>query len=61
MLAVFRLADGLEQRNRPDESVRLFESIRESYPNSKVVELRIAALRGKQAPKKPDVVPVKQR
>ena len=61
VLAVFMLADVLEQRNRPDEAVRLFESIRESYPNSKVIELRIAALRGKQAPKKPDVVPVKQR
>ena len=61
VLAVFMLADVLEQQNRPEEAVKLFESIRESYPNTRVVEMRIAALRGKQAPKKPDVVPVRKR
>lgn len=61
VLAVFMLADVLEQRNRPDEAVQLFESIRETYPNNKVIEMRIAALRGKKTPAKPDVVPVKKR
>ena len=61
VLAVFMLADVLEQRNRPDEAVQLFESIRDSYPNSKVIEMRITALRSKQTPKKPDVVPVRRR
>ena len=60
VLAVFMLADVLEQRNQLDEAVQLFESIRESYPNARVIELRIAALRGKQTPKKPDVVPKKR-
>ena len=61
VLAVFMLADVLEQQNRPEEAAKLFESIRESYPNSRVVEMRIAALRGKQALKKSDVVPVRRR
>ncbi len=61
VLAVFMLADVLEQQNKMDEAVQLFESIREGYPNGKVIEMRIAALKGKQAPKRPDVVPVKRR
>ena len=61
VLSVFMLADVLEQRNRPEEAVQLFESIRDSYPNSKVIEMRITALRSKQTPKKPDVVPVRRR
>lgn len=56
VLAVFMLADVLEQQNRPDEALQLFESIQETYPNSKVIEMRISALRNKSAPKKPDVV-----
>lgn len=61
VLAVFMLADVLEQQNRPEEAVQLFESIRDSYPNSKVIEMRITALRSKQTVKKPDVVPVRRR
>lgn len=61
VLAVFMLADVLEQQSRPEEAARLFESIRESYPNSKVIELRLSSLRGKPDPRKPDVVPVKRR
>jgi tetratricopeptide (TPR) repeat protein len=62
VLAVFMLADVLEQRNHFDEAVRLLTSIRESYPNSKVIEMRISALQGmRPAPKRPEVVPIKKR
>jgi tetratricopeptide (TPR) repeat protein len=62
VLAVFMLADVLEQQNQTEEAVRLFTSIRESYPNSKVVEMRISSLRGKQtSPKKNEVLPLRRR
>ena len=45
VLAVFLLADVLEQQGRYDEAVKHFESIRATYPNEKVVEIRIAHLK----------------
>jgi tetratricopeptide (TPR) repeat protein len=47
--AVFMLADVVEQENRPEEARALLESILHSYPNSKVIEIRLAALKGKKS------------
>ncbi|MDR1686572.1 MAG: hypothetical protein LBR82_09100 [Desulfovibrio sp.] len=47
--AVFMLADVVEQQNRPDEARVLLESILHGYPNSKVIEIRLAALKGKRS------------
>jgi len=47
VLATFNLADVLEQRDKLEEAARLFESIRESYPNTKVVEIRLGTLKNK--------------
>jgi predicted Zn-dependent protease len=44
--AVFMLADVVEQQNRPEEARSLLESILHGYPNSKVIEIRLAALKG---------------
>lgn len=45
ILATFLLADVLEQQERLDEATRYYESIRDSYPNSSVVEMRLNNLR----------------
>ena len=47
VLATFTLADVLEQRNKLQEAASLFESIRETYPNTRVVTVRLGALRDK--------------
>lgn len=52
VLATFTLADVLEQRDKLAEAAELFESIRESYPNTKVVEVRLGALKHKMGGKK---------
>ena len=51
--AVFTLADVLEQLERYDEARQLFESVLESYPNSGVIEVRLASLRNKKNSKTP--------
>jgi tetratricopeptide (TPR) repeat protein len=47
VLAVFTLADVLEQRGRRAGAIELLESIRSSYPNERVVEMRISRLKKK--------------
>lgn len=47
VLATFTLADVLEQQDKLKEAAKLFESIRETYPNTKVVEVRLGALKNK--------------
>ena len=47
VLATFFLADVLEQREKWKEAMELFESIRETYPNAKVIEVRLGALKNK--------------
>jgi tetratricopeptide (TPR) repeat protein len=47
--AVFMLADVVEQRDRPEEARALLESILHGYPNSKVIEIRLAALKGSKS------------
>ncbi|MDR2161691.1 MAG: tetratricopeptide repeat protein [Desulfovibrio sp.] len=44
-MSVFLLADILEQRGRRAEAIALFESIRGTYPNEKVLEMRLSRLR----------------
>lgn len=48
VLATFLLADVLEQQERLDEATRYYESIRDSYPNSRVVEMRLNNLRSQK-------------
>ena len=48
ILATFLLADVLEQQDRLDEATRYYESIRESYPNTKVVEMRLNTIRSQK-------------
>ena len=55
VLAVFTLADVKEQQERVDEARTLFESIRETYPNEKVIEMRLTYLKDKKDAKKPMV------
>jgi tetratricopeptide (TPR) repeat protein len=50
VLAVFMLADILEQQGRYAAAIDLFESILSAYPNEKVVEMRLSRL--KKMPKK---------
>jgi tetratricopeptide (TPR) repeat protein len=45
VLFVFMLADVLEQQGNLSSAITYFETIRTSYPNEKVVELRIANLK----------------
>ena len=45
ILAVFMLADILEQQGRYAAAVDLFESIRTAYPNERVVEMRLSRLK----------------
>ncbi len=52
VLAAFTLADVLEQQEKFKEAEELFESIRESYPNTNVVEVRLGALKKKMGGKK---------
>jgi len=52
VLATFTLADVLEQRDKLQEAASLLESIRESYPNTRVVTVRLGALRDKMSEKK---------
>lgn len=47
-LAVFMLADALEQNGDTEEALKLFTGISETYPNPKVVEQRIAYLLDKK-------------
>jgi tetratricopeptide (TPR) repeat protein len=47
-LAVFMLADTLDQKGASAEALKLFTSISEDYPNPKVVEQRIAFLKNKR-------------
>lgn len=51
VLSVFMLADALEQKGEKAVALKLFESIRLTYPNSGVVEVRIEYL--KSAPGSP--------
>lgn len=53
VLSVFMLGDVVEQLERFDEARELFESILDSYPNAKVVEIRLGALKEKKPVKKP--------
>lgn len=48
VLATFLLADVLEQQGKAAEALPLFESIQSSYPNSRVIAMRIAYLKGKK-------------
>lgn len=48
VLATFLLADVLEQQGKPAEALTLFESIQDTYPNSRVIAMRIAYLKGKK-------------
>lgn len=45
--ATFMLADVLEQRDRFKEAEELFDSLRDTYPNTRVIEVRLSALRNK--------------
>lgn len=49
VIATFTLADVLEQQKKYTEAAELFDSIRETYPNTKVVEIRLGSLKSKQA------------
>ncbi len=60
VLATFMLADVLEQQSRLDEAVTLYESIRETYPNTKVVEIRLSGLKGKKNSKPAPAAPRKK-
>ena len=53
VLAVFMLADVLELEERLPEAADLFESIRESYPNTRVIEIRLGNLKRKNGAKTP--------
>lgn len=57
--AIFMLADVLEQRDRLDDAEDLLESIRDSYPNARVVALRLAALKDKKKARR-DARPVRK-
>lgn len=50
--ATFMLADVLEQRDRFGEAEELFDSIRDTYPNTRVIEVRLSALRNKAGTRK---------
>ena len=52
VLATFMLADVLEQQDKLKEAEELFESIRGLYPNGKVVEIRLGALKSKNGGRK---------
>ena len=52
--AIFLLADVSEQRSKYPEAMALFESIRDKYPNTRVVEMRLANLKNR---KRADPVP----
>ncbi len=52
VLAVFMLADVLEQLEQFEESKQFFETIRKTYPNPRVVELRLSYLQKREAKKK---------
>ncbi len=49
-LAVFMLADTLDQKGMSAEALELFTSIRDAYPNPRVVAQRIAFLKNKKQP-----------
>ncbi|MDR0826573.1 MAG: hypothetical protein LBN33_01665 [Desulfovibrio sp.] len=51
--AVFMLSEVLEMRDLPEESRLLLESIMQTYPNSKVIEVRLGALKGKKSAASP--------
>lgn len=46
--AIFMLADVLEQQERIPEAETLFKSLRDIYPNRKVIEVRLTALKNKR-------------
>lgn len=54
-LATFMLADTLDQVGQNDEALKLFNSIREVYPNRKVMEQRIEYLRKKKKQSTPAI------
>lgn len=45
---MFMLADVLEQQDRVREAEALFETLRDVYPNPRVIEIRLGALKSKQ-------------
>lgn len=45
VMSIFMLADALEQQGNKESALGLFESIRFTYPNAKVVEARIEYLK----------------
>ena len=45
IMATFMLADVLEQQERLDEAMKYYESVRATYPNPKVVEIRLNSLK----------------
>lgn len=47
--AIFMLADVLEQQDRIPEAREFFESLRDVYPNPRVIEVRLNALKNKPA------------
>lgn len=60
VLSTFMLADVMEQQEKYAEALELFESIRDSYPNSGVLDVRLQLLLPrvkKTSAPKPDVVP----
>ncbi len=61
-LTIFMLADTLDQQGKSAEALGLFESIRTSYANPKVVEKRIEALirQKKKAPAPAPVAPTRR-
>lgn len=48
VLAVFTLADAMEQKGNKEAAMQLFESIRSSYPNPRVIETRISYLKAQE-------------
>jgi tetratricopeptide (TPR) repeat protein len=51
-LSMFMLADALEQQGDLGESLKIFEQLRGTYPNPKVMEQRIALLKKRMHPSK---------
>ena len=51
-LSTFMLADALEQQGNTKEALELFEKLRDTYPNTLVVEKRITFLKNKSKTKR---------
>ena len=52
-LTVFMLADAMEQKGNKAEALKLYTGIEDTYPNRKVVEQRIEALKSNKPKKRP--------